>query len=136
MPTKSPPGLVVLRTLIDRHKLKASDLKKEIGSKSAVSLVLSGQRNLTRAHIEKLSARFKVNPGVFFDPVQSSVFTGNRPRVPRRNLLDPQIEPEERAQDALLTDMAIKATERASKVQQNLLQGLQASIRQAIAREH
>lgn len=135
MPKKITASIGSLRTLIDRHGLKLSDLQKEVGSKSTVSLILSGKRNLTRTHIERLSARFKVNPGVFFDPVQSSVFTGKRPLVPRRNLLDPQVEPEERAQDALLADMAIKANERATTAQQTLLQGLHASIQLAVIRD-
>ncbi|EIW8468672.1 transcriptional regulator, partial [Klebsiella pneumoniae] len=38
-----PVGVALLRTLIDQHKLSYSDLKDEIGSKSLVSQILSGQ---------------------------------------------------------------------------------------------
>ncbi|MBU1723753.1 MAG: transcriptional regulator [Gammaproteobacteria bacterium] len=59
-------GVAVLRTLIDQYQLKADDLKNEIGSKSLVSMILNGSRNLTREHIQALSLRFGLNPAVFF----------------------------------------------------------------------
>ncbi|GLP96112.1 helix-turn-helix domain-containing protein [Paraferrimonas sedimenticola] len=59
-------GVAVLRTLMDQYQLKAEDLKEELGGKSLVSMVLNGSRNLTRDHIQALSARFKVAPSVFF----------------------------------------------------------------------
>lgn len=59
-------GVAVLRTLIDQHQLKAEDLKAEIGSKSLVSMILNGSRNLTRDHIQALALRFKLSPAVFF----------------------------------------------------------------------
>lgn len=52
-------------TLIDQYKLSYSDLKEEIGSKSLVSQILSGQRSLTITHIKALSARFGVKPEWF-----------------------------------------------------------------------
>lgn len=61
-----PTGVALLRTLIDQHKLSYADLKEEIGSKSLVSQILSGQRSLTIAHIKALSARFGVKPEWFF----------------------------------------------------------------------
>lgn len=57
----------VLRVLIDQHALSLSAFKDEIGSKSLVSMILSGKRNLTKEHISKLSVRFNLNPSVFFD---------------------------------------------------------------------
>lgn len=60
-----PVGVALLRTLIDQYKLSYSDLKDEIGSKSLVSQILSGQRSLTIAHIKALSARFGVKPEWF-----------------------------------------------------------------------
>ncbi len=59
-------GISALRLLMDQHRLKAKDLKEEIGSPALISLILSGDRNLTVTHIEKLSARFGVDPGMFF----------------------------------------------------------------------
>ncbi|EDF8717960.1 helix-turn-helix domain-containing protein [Salmonella enterica] len=60
-----PVGVALLRTLIDQYKLSYSDLKEEIGSKSLVSQILSGQRSLTITHIKALSARFGVKPEWF-----------------------------------------------------------------------
>ncbi len=59
-------GVAVLRTLMDQHHLKADDLKSELGSKSLVSMILNGSRNLTRDHIQALSQRFKISPSAFF----------------------------------------------------------------------
>lgn len=59
-------GVAVLRTLMDQYHLKADDLREEIGSKSLVSMILNGSRNLTRDHIQALSDRFKVAPSIFF----------------------------------------------------------------------
>ncbi|MBV1884041.1 MAG: helix-turn-helix domain-containing protein [Pseudomonadales bacterium] len=59
-------GVAVLRVLMDQHHLRLEDLKEEIGSKSLVSMILNGSRNLTREHIQSLSDRFKVAPSAFF----------------------------------------------------------------------
>lgn len=59
-------GVAVLKTLMDQYQLKADDLKSELGSKSLVSMILNGSRNLTREHIQALSRRFKISPSVFF----------------------------------------------------------------------
>jgi HTH-type transcriptional regulator/antitoxin HigA len=58
-------GVAALRVLMDQYKLKADDLREEIGGKSLVSMILSGSRNLTVDHIQALSRRFKVSPTVF-----------------------------------------------------------------------
>ncbi|EIA0033895.1 helix-turn-helix domain-containing protein [Salmonella enterica] len=60
-----PVGVALLRTLIDQYNLSYSDLKEEIGSKSLVSQILSGQRSLTISHIKALSDRFGVKPQWF-----------------------------------------------------------------------
>lgn len=57
--------LALLRMIIDQYELTLSDLP-EIGHKSLVSKILSGQRNMTRSHIEKISRRFHIDPGLFF----------------------------------------------------------------------
>ena len=59
-------GVAVLRTLMDQYQLKAEDLKDEIGSKSLVSMILNGSRNLTLQHVQALSNRFNLAPSVFF----------------------------------------------------------------------
>jgi HTH-type transcriptional regulator/antitoxin HigA len=63
LPDASP--LQVLRFLIDQHGLTQQDLRAEIGSESLVSLVLSGKRNLTIAHMRALARRFGVPAAVF-----------------------------------------------------------------------
>ncbi len=60
-------GVAILRTIMDQYQLKADDLKNELGSKSLVSMILNGSRNLTRDHIQALSLRFKISPSVFFN---------------------------------------------------------------------
>lgn len=55
----------VLRLLMEQHNLGVDDLP-EIGSKSMVSRVLNGKRNLNKNHIKALSERFCVSPNIFF----------------------------------------------------------------------
>ena len=62
-----PAGIAVLKTLMDQYKLNLSDFQDEIGSKSMVSRVLNGQRQLTLNHIKKLAARFGVSPALFIE---------------------------------------------------------------------
>jgi len=62
---KMPKDVALLHTLIDQYNLTGNDLP-EIGSKSMVSKVLHGKRILTREAIERLSARFGLNPAMFF----------------------------------------------------------------------
>lgn len=57
--------VAMLRLIMSQHKLGVADFP-EIGDKSLVSRILSGSRNLTKQHIQKLSARFNINPGMFF----------------------------------------------------------------------
>lgn len=57
----------VLRVLMSQHNLTLADFKDEIGSKSLVSMILSGKRNLTKEHIAKLSKKFNLDPASFFN---------------------------------------------------------------------
>lgn len=59
-------GIAVLQTLIDQYSLRLSDFKNEIGGKGMVSMVLSGERNLSVKHIKALSQRFNLSPALFF----------------------------------------------------------------------
>ena len=59
-------GVAMLRILMDQYHLHLSELP-EIGHKSLVSKILSGERNLTKNHIVKLCKRFNVEPSLFFD---------------------------------------------------------------------
>ena len=62
---EQPADLAMLRVLMSQHDLGTADLP-EIGSKSMVSRVLSGERSLNKKHIQALSKRFDINPGLFF----------------------------------------------------------------------
>jgi HTH-type transcriptional regulator / antitoxin HigA len=65
IPDASP--VEVLRALMDANNLRQKDLAEVLGRpESTVSALLSGERPLTRYHIEKFSERFKVSPSVFF----------------------------------------------------------------------
>ena len=58
--------LDVLRFLMEQHNLLQKDLADVFGTRSIVSEVLSGKRDLNKDHIERLSARFHVSPELFF----------------------------------------------------------------------
>ena len=60
-----PADIAMLRLLMDQHNLGTADLP-EIGSKSMVSRVLSGERGLNKNHIKALSERFQISPSFFF----------------------------------------------------------------------
>jgi HTH-type transcriptional regulator/antitoxin HigA len=60
-------SISAIRVLMEQHHLTATDLQDEIGSKSLVSMILNGKRNLTIEHITKLSQRFNVSPAIFID---------------------------------------------------------------------
>lgn len=60
-----PSDLAMLRLLMDQYNLGTADLP-EIGSKSMVSRVLSGERSLNKNHIKALSDRFHISPSLFF----------------------------------------------------------------------
>ncbi len=59
-------GASMLRLIMQNHGLTGSDFEHEVGKRSYVSLILSGERKLTREHIEKLSKRFNISPALFF----------------------------------------------------------------------
>ena len=56
----------VLRHLIDANGLRQVDLLDVFATASILSEVLSGKRELSKAHIAKLSARFHLSPALFF----------------------------------------------------------------------
>jgi len=65
-PVPEARPLDIIRHLMEAHQLRQKDLVDIFGTESIVSDVLNGKRDLTKAHIEKLSARFGVSPAVFF----------------------------------------------------------------------
>lgn len=60
------PSVSALKVLMEQYNLNTTDFENEIGKRSMVSLVLSGNRSLSREHIAKLSQRFGVSPALFF----------------------------------------------------------------------
>ncbi|MCK9781007.1 helix-turn-helix domain-containing protein, partial [Proteus columbae] len=58
-------AIAVLRTLMDQYQLNTTDFKEELGSRSYVSRILNGERNLTLEHIKKLSVRFNLPVSIF-----------------------------------------------------------------------
>ena len=60
-----PADVAMLRVLMKQHYLGVTDFP-ELGDKSLVSRILSGSRNLTKQHIQKLAERFGVSASLFF----------------------------------------------------------------------
>ena len=63
IPAADPASVV--RFLIEQQNLTQRDLIPQFGSESAVSMFLSGQRNLTIDQVRRLSTRFKLPTDVF-----------------------------------------------------------------------
>lgn len=63
IPAADPASVV--RFLIDQQNLTQRDLIPQFGTESAVSMFLSGQRNLTLVQVRKLSERFKLPVDLF-----------------------------------------------------------------------
>lgn len=57
----------IIRHLMESNELRQVDLIDIFGAESTVSAVLNGKRDLAKSHIEKLSRRFNVSPGLFFE---------------------------------------------------------------------
>jgi HTH-type transcriptional regulator / antitoxin HigA len=55
-----------LRAIMQFNALSQKDIAKVVGSESAVSMFLSGARDLSKTQIKALAKRFKVDPLLFF----------------------------------------------------------------------
>ncbi len=64
--TSGMRGLEALKYLVDLHKMSAADLGRLLGDRSLGTRTLSGERELSKAHIRALADHFKVNPSLFF----------------------------------------------------------------------
>lgn len=127
------PAIVALKALIKSRGLTYADLRQEIGTKGYVSLILSGERNLTKGHIQRLTARFRIPPVVFFDQQAANLFAGRKIKVPVVDLLNPNVEPEPDKMDALLYNVALKATRKAQKAHKALMDNLRDAVQKAVA---
>jgi len=68
-PMAASSPIEVLKFLMEQNGLQQRDLMEELGSESNVSLILSGKRNLTVPHVQRLSRRFGVSASVFLEGV-------------------------------------------------------------------
>lgn len=60
----------MLHSLMDEKGVRQADVVRGTGiSKTVLSLVLNGKRDLTREHIASLSKYFEVDPAAFLGPV-------------------------------------------------------------------
>jgi HTH-type transcriptional regulator/antitoxin HigA len=55
----------MLRFLMRENRMNTEALGKVLGNKTAASLVLNQKRELSKEHIRRLAARFKVDAGLF-----------------------------------------------------------------------
>jgi len=58
----APTPLQLIRSLLEAHEMTASDLGRLLGDRSLGHRVLSGQRQLSKAHIRALADHFRINP--------------------------------------------------------------------------
>ena len=63
--TSSVTPLDTLKMLLADRDMNASDLGRLLGNRTLGAAILSGKRNLSKAHIKKLAEHFKLDPGVF-----------------------------------------------------------------------
>ena len=54
-----------LRAIMKANNLSQAQIGKIVGSESAVSMFLNGERELSKSHIKALAARFRVDAGLF-----------------------------------------------------------------------
>jgi HTH-type transcriptional regulator/antitoxin HigA len=65
-PQRKAAPVDIVRQLMDANGLRQTDLLDVFGTASVISEVLSGKRELSKAHILQLSGRFRVSPALFF----------------------------------------------------------------------
>ena len=63
--TKHLKPLDMLRFLMEQNDMSSADLGKLLGSRSAASMILSGKRALSKTHVRKVAARFKLDAIAF-----------------------------------------------------------------------
>jgi len=71
-----------VRLLIEKQNLTQRDLIPQFGSESAVSMFMTGKRNLTLEQVRKLSTRFKLPADVF---IPKAAVPPNANRVVKRH---------------------------------------------------
>lgn len=61
----APDPLTALRELMVANNVSQAELSKLIGSSGLTSMILSGQRGLSKSQIKLLAQRFNVSPALF-----------------------------------------------------------------------
>ena len=84
--------LDMVRFLMESNGLRQADMLDVFGTRSVASEVLNGKRDLSKIHIERLSAKFHISPEVFFGHAGAGVIpvrtvrsvsrTGKKTNVP------------------------------------------------------
>jgi HTH-type transcriptional regulator/antitoxin HigA len=59
--------LSTLKYLMEESGMTQADLGRLLGNRALASLILRGQRQLSKSHIRKLANHFKVSPVLFLD---------------------------------------------------------------------
>lgn len=57
--------LAAVKFLMEQHEMSTADLGRVLGSRSAASMILSEERELSKAHIRALAAHFSVDASLF-----------------------------------------------------------------------
>jgi HTH-type transcriptional regulator/antitoxin HigA len=65
MPVGEATPLMRLRLLVESAQMSASDLGRLLGNRSLGSLLLSGRREMSKAHIRVLAEHFRLDAGYF-----------------------------------------------------------------------
>lgn len=65
-------GLDLIKGLLELHDMKQKDLVSIFKTKSIVSAVLNGKRQLTTEHIDKLATLFHLPHELFFEPAEAA----------------------------------------------------------------
>jgi HTH-type transcriptional regulator/antitoxin HigA len=78
----------IVRELMQANGLKQTDVLDVFGSPSVASEVLSGKRDLSKMHIQRLSNRFDVSPELFF-PRMPPAREGSSPKSGHRKRYTP-----------------------------------------------
>lgn len=67
-PRRPPRTAELIRHLMDQHGLARADMTLILGMASRVSEVLSGKKELSRAMVQRLRARFRVPADILIPP--------------------------------------------------------------------
>jgi len=62
---EAPDPLTALKELMAANNVSQAELSKLIGSSGLTSMILSGQRDLSKSQIRLLAQRFNVSPAIF-----------------------------------------------------------------------